>query len=375
VTLAPKTAPVRTADPSTPSRPDAPRSDASRSDASRSMHFHIPVPGGSIPVARRSVIIGSIITLALVALALVSLALGDYPLSIPEVVAAIVSDQGFASTIVLEWRMPRVAAAIIFGAALGASGALFQTLTRNPLGSPDIIGFSTGAYTGAIIALTVLGSGVVTVSIGALAGGLATALVVYLLAWRGGVQGFRLIVVGIAITALLTSVNTFLLLRAQVEVAMAASIWGAGSLSLVDWTEAITAFIPLGVLAVATFAVVRPLRQLELGDDAAHAHGVRTETTRLLVLVVGVALIAIVTAVTGPIAFIALAAPQISRRLHRSAGIPIGGAALTGALLLLGADLIAQHVLPTAVPVGIVTVVIGGIYLIALLVHEARKQL
>lgn len=341
----------------------------------RSLNLHIPVPGGSIPVARRSVIVGSIITLAVIALALASLALGDYPLSIPEVVAAIFTDQGFASKIVLEWRMPRVAAAIIFGAALGASGALFQTLTRNPLGSPDIIGFSTGSYTGAIIALTVVGSGVVSVSIGALAGGLLTALVVYLLAWRGGVQGFRLIVVGIAITALLTSVNTFLLLRAQVEVAMAASIWGAGSLSLVDWEDAITAFVPLAVLAIATFAVVRPLRQLELGDDAAHAHGVRTEATRLSVLIVGVALIAIVTAITGPIAFIALAAPQISRRLHRSAGIPIGGAALTGALLLLGADLIAGHLLPTAIPVGMVTVVIGGVYLIALLVQEARKQL
>lgn len=336
--------------------------------------LHLPVPGGSIPVARRSVLVGSILAVAVVLLGLLALGLGDYPLSISQVVSAMFTDQEFASTVVREWRAPRVLAAIIFGAALGASGALFQTLTRNPLGSPDIIGFSTGAYTGAIISITVVGTNAVTESIGALIGGLVTALAVYLLAWRGGVQGFRLIVVGIAVTAMLTSVNTYLLLRAKTEVAMAAEIWGAGSISLVGWNEIRVALLVLPVLGVLTFALVRPLRQLELGDDAAQAHGVSTESARLAVFGVGVALIAIVTAVSGPIAFIALSAPQIARRLTGSAGIPVGGAALTGAFLLLGADVIAQHVVPGAVPVGIVTVVLGGIYLIALLVREARKQ-
>ncbi len=341
----------------------------------RAVNLYLPVPGGSIPVARRAVVVGSILAIAIVALGLLALGLGDYPLSIPQVLSAIVSDQGFASRVVMDWRLPRVSAAVIFGAALGASGALFQTLTRNPLGSPDVIGFSAGAYTGAIVSITVIGTSVLTVSAGALVGGLLTALAVYVLAWRGGVQGFRLIVVGIAMTAMLTSLNTYLLLRVQTEVAMAASIWGAGSISLVGWGEIIRAGVPLAVLGVVTVAVVRPLRQLELGDDAAHAHGVHTEATRLAVLVVGVALIAIVIAVSGPIAFIALAAPQIARRLSRSAGIPIGGAALTGAFVLLAADVIAQHLLPGAVPVGLVTVVLGGLYLIFLLIHEARKQL
>src|SRR5690606_22829557 len=141
---------------------------------------------------------------AIVVVALIALSLGDYPLSIPEVLAAVFTDQGFASRIVLEWRLPRIVAAIAFGAALGASGALFQTLTRNPLGSPDIIGFSTGAYTGAILVITIAGGGFVAVSAGALAGGLVTAGVVYVLAWRGGIQGFRLIIVGIAVTAALS---------------------------------------------------------------------------------------------------------------------------------------------------------------------------
>ncbi|WP_372698368.1 FecCD family ABC transporter permease [Arthrobacter sp. JSM 101049] len=345
---------------------------AAAASGSASPHRLVPAWGR---LARRALVVPGSLAAAVVLLALVALGLGDYPMNPGQVIAALGGNQGFASTIVLEWRLPRVLAAVVFGAALAVSGALFQTLTRNPLGSPDIIGFSTGAYTGAIISITLLGSQLVAEAAGALIGGLATALVVYLLAWRGGVQGFRLIIVGIAMTALLNSVNTYLLLRAQTEVAMAASIWGAGSISLVGWPETAFALVPLAVLGLATVVVVRPLRQLELGDDAARAHGVAAEPARLAILVIGVGLIATVTAIAGPIAFIALAAPQIARRLIRGAGIPLGASALTGALLLLGADQVAQHLVPGAVPVGVVTVVLGGIYLVALLVHEARKHL
>ena len=329
---------------------------------------------GVVRVHRRTLVIALVLGALVLGLGLVALTWGDYPLSVAEVIRALTSDQGFVSTIVVEWRLPRVLAAILFGAALGISGALFQTLTRNPLGSPDVIGFSTGAYTGAIIAITVIGANVLSEMVGALIGGLATALLVYLLAWRGGVQGFRLIIVGIAVTAVLSSLNTYLLLRVQTEVAMAASLWGAGSLALVDWGDLALAGPVLVLCGVLTACVVPALRQLELGDDAALAHGVRTERVRIAVLVAGVALIAIVTALTGPIAFIALAAPQITKRLARGAGVPVGASAFTGALLLLGADLVAQHVIPGSVPVGVVTVVIGGLYLIALLVQEARAQ-
>ena len=337
--------------------------------------IRVPLPGASILVPRRSMLVGVGAFAAIVVVALVALSLGDYPLSLPQVVAALTSDQGFASKIVVEWRLPRVLAAIMFGAALAVSGALFQTLTRNPLGSPDVIGFSTGAYTGAIVVITLAGGGLIATSMGALVGGLVTAVIVYALAWRRGVQGFRLIIVGIAITATLNSVNSYLLLRAQTEVAMSAAIWGAGSLSLVGWDRLMISAVPLALLAVVTMFVAAPLRQLELGDDAARAHGVRAEPARLAVLVIGVAMIAVVTAATGPIAFIALSAPQIARRIAASAGIPIGVSALVGAVLLLAADVIAQHVVSASVPVGIVTVVIGGLYLIALLIKEARKQL
>lgn len=307
-------------------------------------------------------------------LALVALGLGDYPLGVTEVVRALVSDQGFASTIVTQWRLPRVLVALVFGAALAVSGALFQSLTRNPLGSPDVIGFATGSYTGVLVVTTVLGTGTLGVSAGALVAGLLTALVVYLLAYRDGVQGFRLIVVGIGVTGMLHGLNVWLLLRAKTEVALAASIWGAGSISLVGWSQALPALAVLAVLAPLVWAVRGPLRQLELGDDAAGSHGLRVEASRLAVVVLGVALIATVTATAGPIAFVALAAPQIARRLAGSAGLPLVASALTGALVLLAADLLAQHVLPTALPVGVVTVVLGGAYLLALIVQEARRR-
>ncbi|WP_431836418.1 FecCD family ABC transporter permease [Cellulomonas sp. Y8] len=314
------------------------------------------------------------LAVAALLLALVALGLGDYPLGVTEVVRALVSDQGFASTIVTQWRLPRVLVALVFGAALAVSGALFQSLTRNPLGSPDVIGFATGSYTGVLVVTTVLGTGTLGVSAGALVAGLLTALVVYLLAYRDGVQGFRLIVVGIGVTGMLHGLNVWLLLRAKTEVALAASIWGAGSISLVGWSQALPALAVLAVLTPLVWAVRGPLRQLELGDDAAGSHGLRVEASRLAVVVLGVALIATVTATAGPIAFVALAAPQIARRLAGSAGLPLVASALTGALVLLAADLLAQHVLPTALPVGVVTVVLGGAYLLALIVQEARRR-
>ncbi len=338
----------------------------------------VTTPGGvraRVPdPRRRSRVAVAGLAVAALLLALVALGLGDYPLSVPEVVRALVSDQGFASTIVTQWRLPRVLVALVFGAALAVSGALFQSLTRNPLGSPDVIGFSTGSYTGVLVVTTVLGTGTLGVSAGALVAGLLTALVVYLLAYRDGVQGFRLIVVGIGVTGMLHGVNVWLLLRAKTEVALAASIWGAGSISLVGWAQALPALAVLAVLTPLVWAVRGPLRQLELGDDAAGSHGLRVEASRLAVVVLGVALIATVTATAGPIAFVALAAPQIARRLAGSAGLPLVASALTGALVLLAADLLAQHVLPTALPVGVVTVVLGGAYLLALIVQEARRR-
>ncbi|WP_458107596.1 iron-enterobactin ABC transporter permease [Arthrobacter sp. R3-55] len=324
----------------------------------------------------RSILVCIPLILAALAVAVASLATGDYDVPVQQVLQAFAGDApGLAQTIVMEWRLPRVLAALVFGAALGMSGGIFQSMTRNPLGSPDIIGFNTGAYTGALIVMLTIGGGYLGIAAGALVGGILTALAVYLLAYRRGSQGFRLIIVGIGISAMLAAFNHWLILQAELEAALAAAVWGAGSLNGITWEQAAPAVVVVVVVALGTLVVGRRMQLLEMGDDAARALGVRAEPTRLLLLILGVALTAAVTAVAGPIAFVALAAPQLARRLTRSAGITLVPSAVMGAFLLVASDLAAQRLFaPIQLPVGVVTVCIGGIYLVWLLAREARKS-
>ncbi|MCA2012093.1 iron chelate uptake ABC transporter family permease subunit [Cereibacter sphaeroides] len=313
------------------------------------------------------------LTLALPVVALLALAQGDYPVSLPELLGALAGrSEGPVHLVVIDWRLPRVGLALTAGAALGLAGALFQSITRNPLGSPDVIGLNAGAYTGALLAL-ILGGG--QVLSGALLGGLVTALAVYLLAWRGGLHGTRLVLVGIGISAMATAANTWLLMTARLEVAMGAATWGAGSLNGATLAQLAPMALALPVLALGVTLLARPLRQLELGDDLSRAQGVPVALVRLCGLGLGVVLTALATATAGPIAFVALAAPQIGRRLTGASGAAFLPAALTGALLLALADLVAAQGLPGArqIPVGVVTLVLGGVYLLALLRLEARK--
>ncbi|MGQ8631994.1 FecCD family ABC transporter permease [Agrobacterium sp. DKPNP3] len=323
---------------------------------------------------RLSIFIG--LALAILALGItgLSLASGKYPIALAEVLGALAGrgdDQ--VRMIVVEWRLPRVALAFLLGGALAISGAIFQSLTRNPLGSPDIIGFSAGSYTGALVVMLLLSGGYYETAAGALIGGILTAMAVYLLSSRRGVQGFRLIVVGIGAAAMLSAFNAWMIREAELQVAMSAAIWGAGSLNGLGFEQLVPVAVVLAVVVPLTLLLSRPMRQLEMGDDAARASGVNAHRTRLLLMVLGVALTAIVTAAAGPISFIALAAPQIARRLTNSAGVALIPSALTGGLLLLAADWAAQHAFGVQLPVGVMTVSIGGLYFIWLLIREGRK--
>ncbi|MFD3649448.1 FecCD family ABC transporter permease [Streptomyces cyaneofuscatus] len=329
----------------------------------------------SLRAARRSVVVCALLGTALVALALWAFTLGSYPLSLGDLAAVMSGTAGNGvRTVVLEWRAPRIVAAVLFGAALAVGGAIFQSLTRNPLGSPDVIGFTTGSYTGVVLTLLAGASSYSALAAGALGGGLITAFAVYLLAFRRGVRGFRLIIVGIAVGALLSSVNTWFLVKADVDTALRAAVWGAGSLSVIGWPAVTMAAVLTAVVATAAPVAQRRMRWLELGDDTAAMLGVPVERTKLLLVVLGVAATAAVTAAAGPIAFVALAAPQIARRLTGRGTVDLTGAALVGALLLLGADLVAQHAIPgVSLPTGAVTVCVGGAYLLVLLVRESRR--
>ncbi|MGW2288045.1 FecCD family ABC transporter permease [Streptomyces phaeochromogenes] len=324
----------------------------------------------------RSVVVCTVLAVAVAGTAVLALMTGSYPLSPGQVLSALTGrETGIVHDIVVEWRLPRVAAAVVFGAALGVSGAVFQSLLRNPLADPGLVGFSQGSYTGALIVILVVNGTYVQLVGGALLGGMATAVAVYVLAHRRGVQGFRLIIVGIGVAAMLESLNTWLILKADLDQAMSAAAWIAGSLNGVSWDQVVGGGACIAVLLLLAGMLSRPMRQMELGDDAAASQGVRVSPARLGLLLVGVALTATVTAASGPIAFISLVAPQIGRRLARTAGITLAPAAFVGALTCLASDYLAQHVAPTPLPVGIITVVLGGGYLGYLLFTEARRRL
>ncbi|WP_262388273.1 FecCD family ABC transporter permease [Streptomyces parvus] len=324
----------------------------------------------------RSVVVCTVLALTVAALAVLALMTGSYALTPGQVLSALAGrETGFVQEIVVEWRLPRVAAALVFGAALGVSGAVFQSLLRNPLADPGVIGFSQGSYTGALVVILVVNGGYAQLVGGALLGGMATAVAVYVLAYRRGVKGFRLIVVGIGVSAMLGSLNTWLILKADLDQAMSAAAWGAGSLNGVSWDRVVVGGACIAVLLLLAGMLSRPLRQMQLGDEVAASQGLRVSPVRLGLILVGVALTATVTAASGPIAFISLVAPQIGRRLARTTGITLAPAAFVGALLCLASDHLAQHVAPTPLPVGIITVVLGGGYLGYLLFTEARRRL
>lgn len=329
-------------------------------------------------VGLRNVLVSGLLFAVAVLGSLLAITIGNFPLTLQEVLTALTGGgESFSRTVVLEWRLPIAISAVLFGALLGLGGAIFQSLTRNPLGSPDVIGFDAGAYTAVVITMLVLGSGSYwSIAIASTIGGLVTATVVYLLAYRGGVQGFRLIIVGIGVSAMLGSVNSYLISRADIDDAMSVGYWSAGSIARVTWSSLVPSLIMTVLIVIAAALLVPALQRLELGDDAAVTLGTRPTAARLGLMITGVAAVAAVTAAAGPIGFVALTAPQLARRLTRSAGVSMLAAAGMGAALLVCAHvaslLIAQVYQP--IPVGLITVCLGGLYLIWLLIRETRRQ-
>jgi iron complex transport system permease protein len=326
--------------------------------------------GVSLRIRRRPVAVSLVLALVAAVLFGVALATGDFPIAPADVLASL-TGQGDAGTdfIVLDLRLPRASCALLVGVALGISGAVFQSLTRNPLGSPDIVGFEQGASVGALVVITILAGSGAAVSAGALGGGALTALAVYGLAFRrGGTSGYRLILVGIAIGFMMLSITDYLLARARIEEAQEATRWLLGSLNARGWSDVTSLAVALALLLPLTIPAGRTLRVLELGDDAAYALGVRVERARLALVGLAVALVSVSVVAVGPVGFVALTAPQIARRLARTAEPPLLCSALTGAVIVLGADLAAQHVVPgRELPVGVMTAAIGGSYLAWLL--------
>jgi iron complex transport system permease protein len=319
------------------------------------------------PTHPRSALVGAALLAACAVVAVVALGTGDYPVS-PGGVMRTLFGGGTPATeyIVVDLRLPRVLTALAVGAAFGVSGAIFQSLTRNPLGSPDVIGFTAGSTAGALVMIISVGAGLAQIALGAVVGGALAAAAVYLLTYRRGTHSYRLVIIGVAVQALLTSLSTYLLVRANLFDAQRAALWVMGSLNARDWGHAAMAGGALALLMPVVLALHGRALMLEMGDETARALGVSVERVRLALIAAAVALAAIGTAAAGPIAFVALAAPQLARRLTRTTGPNLLPSAAMGAALLQASDLLAQRT-PTQLPVGVVTACLGGAYLIWLL--------
>ncbi|WP_433124385.1 FecCD family ABC transporter permease [Micromonospora sp. CA-240977] len=332
-------------------------------------------PGGlSVRFRPRALTVGVAAALLAAGLGLVALGSGDYPMDPADVLRTLTGGGTPAEQfIVRELRLPRLVTALLVGAALALAGTVFQSLVRNPLGSPDILGFTQGASTGALV-VVVLGGGSLALAGAAVVGGLGTGLVIYALAWRRGVHGYRLILVGIGVSAILTGVNGYLLTRAPLMDAARAVLWLTGSLDGRGWANAGPLLAVTAVLTPLVLVGCAPaLRMMELGDDTAGALGVPVRRLRLVLLAAAVLLVSFAAAAAGPVSFVALVAPHVARRLTRAPGPNLVPSMAVGAALLVGADLLAQRAFAGhQLPVGVVTGVIGGGYLVWLLAMERR---
>ncbi|MEV7828567.1 FecCD family ABC transporter permease [Microbacterium enclense] len=278
-----------------------------------------------------------------------------------------------ASFTVGELRLPRAVTGLLTGLCFGMGGVVFQSMLRNALASPDVIGINTGASAAAVIGIVVLGVGETAVSVMAMAAALTVALSIYLLAYRKGGSGARLILVGIGVAAMCQAVVSYVISRAAEWDLPAAMRWITGNLNDATWDRALPVAGAVIVLAPVLLVLARRLEILRMGDETAAAVGLPVERSRVLLIVAAVGLLAFGTAAAGPIAFVSFLAGPIAVRLLGPVGSPVLPAGLVGALLVLVADYCAQFGFGTRLPVGVITGVLGAPYLIYLLVRSSRS--
>ena len=349
----------------------------------------LPRPGTAVrigPVSGvvrlRQVAVPVIAFVVLVLLSAVSLGRGDFPIGVPDVLRTLVGlGEGAQPFIILELRAPRVAVGLLVGLALGVAGALFQTFARNPLASPDTLGITMGASVGAVGAIVLSSGGAfggalagVGIPLAALLGAMLTGVLLFALTWRAGIDGYRLVLVGIALWSIGTALVDWLLTNAEIYDAASAYVWITGSLNARTWDHAVPLAVALSVLLPLALAASRSLGVLQFGDDTARGLGVRLQGAQAVVVVVAVGCVAFAVSAAGPITFVALVVPQIAVRLAGGSRPPLLASGLLGAVLVVGADLVTRTVLPESLPVGILTAVLGAPYLLWLLVRGRQRS-
>lgn len=338
---------------------------------------------GGFSTVRRPVriVITTALAAALFVIFCLNIGRGDFPISVPDVIRVLVGGgDRIERFVVTELRLPRALTGLLVGAALAVSGAIMQSITRNSLASPDILGITSGASVAAVTLIVISGGGTFVgilatlgLPVAALIGGLLTAFVIYGLAWRGGTQGMRLILIGIAVNAMLIAMVSWMLVNADINDVSRAQLWLTGTLSGATWSQVWPVLFAVAALGLLSVVLSFRLGALRLGPDTARSLGVNVQASEAVLLFVSVALAAVATAVAGPIGFVGLAAPQVALRLLRAPEPPLIASALCGAILVVGGDLVARTVLPVELPVGIVTSALGGPFLLYLLIRVNRK--
>jgi iron complex transport system permease protein len=324
---------------------------------------------------RRATIVTGVLAVWALALFALTMTVGSYGVSPWDVLVSALhlQDDATVDFVVRELRLPTALTGLCVGLALGVAGLLFQKLLANPLASPDFVGVSSGASLFAVVSITLMNVGNAAISVAALLGALTSAALVYVLAWRDGISGYRFILIGIGVSEFMLAIVAYVLARADIEDARAAMTWLVGSVGHAGTGQLYALLAAVAVCLPAALVLARPLRALELGDDAATALGTRVEACRLALIAVAIVLVAFATAAAGPIMFVALVAGPIAGRLLGPASSGIICAGLVGAIVVLASDLVAEHLLPVALPTGVVTGAIGAPYLIWLLATANRQ--
>ena len=327
--------------------------------------------GISLRFRGRTLVVGAVLCGLVIATAVAGLSIGDVTVN----VLALATGNIDASDryIIVELRAPRVAWAILVGYAFGLSGSLFQNVTRNALGSPDILGIVSGSATGALIAMTIARAPGSVVGLWALAGavGAAALLIGASVVLRVGMTA--LIIAGIGLSLLLGAINSWLLIRAPDDLSFAAGRWLIGTLEYASWNGLGRGFTVLVILSVLFAATSRWVPLFGFTDDQNLALGAPVTMMNLSLVGFGLAFVAVAVWAIGPVALLAFAAPQAARLLVGSPTPPFYLSGLMGAFLMLAADLSARGILGgSTLPVGTVVLIIGGGFLFWLVVFRSE---
>ncbi|WP_035845131.1 iron ABC transporter permease [Kitasatospora azatica] len=337
-------------------------------------------PAGARARRRRRTLLLCLLLCLLLALltALIATALSTGQVTIPplDALRALIGLGSAGDVLVVqEFRAPRVLAAVVAGAGLAVAGGLLQRLFRNPLASPDVVGVTGGASFGAVLLLA-LGASQLLVPLAALGGGLLAAGLLGAFAWRSRAAVARLVLVGLAVQAGLAAAVNLMIVRFPAELASSALQWTTGSLYGRTWLELRVGGSAIVVALAAVLLLNRRVAVLDLGDDSAGGLGLRPGPARLQLLLLAITLASLSAALTGPVGFVALVVPHLVRFL---AGPPTPATllltALSGAALLLAADLTVLHLLPVhGLPVGAATATLGAPWLLVLMIRQGRTN-